>query len=363
MKLTPEQQRQAVFARRKFDPESYEKEILGPEPSPTLQVAIAAGDLAEIDNPSQPTQQSLEMLDYWKAKADKAAEEFAFLDPEDYADEKARRGRVLTPQEFLTILRDKCGLECWFSLGSEALVAKELNPRDVALAKLKIGDNPENLYNVQRWRDAIAEVRQEEAKKVPMRDYELFALQICRSPGKPEYACWLPGCHLREYDLVQFDSHKVPTQVIRGWRTALIEIVRKRFLTEAEVTAAFGEATGHVAKRYLMIMQGLRSTPDEGDEPIQTQENPVGRKDDECGTDVGRGRTAGHGTKANPVARGQRKPAKHARKHAGAAEQAGSASSDSAQSGEAAARRREHAPITDHRVPAQERRHGLIWLP
>jgi hypothetical protein len=273
--LSPEQEKQAkeIFARRKFGVDSYERDMAGPEIAPAMQVAIAAGELAEIDNPTQPTSQAQDELARLQLESEQRLEldKFRFLDPKDYEDVEARTGRVLKPGHLLDLLR-ACGLQCWFSLADAAVVAKELNPRDVALAKLKIGENPENLLDMRRWRDAIAEVKQEEAGRQRLRDYELLGLQICRKPDVPEYCCWVPGCDLREFDVATFDSHKIPKDIVRGWRTVLIEVVRKRFATEETVHHVFGVPEGKVATRYLMIMQGLRA---------------VDLEEDDCAVDVG----------------------------------------------------------------------------
>jgi hypothetical protein len=254
--------RKKAFDNRRFDPESYAKEI-DPELPPIVQVAIAGGELAEIENPTEPTSEAQEELARQKAESDRLAAEFCFLDPKDYEDEEARRGRVLKPGELLDLVIKATGKQCWFSMASEAMMRKELSPRDVALAKLKIGENPENLRNPERWLAAIEEVRQEERNLVPLHSYKLFALQICRQEGKPEYCCWLPACWLREYDLVRFDSHGVPEQQVRGWRTVLIEVIRKQFATEEAVTRVFGEATGPASRRYNMVLQGLRNRREE----------------------------------------------------------------------------------------------------
>ncbi len=266
-----EERRRQAFADRRFDPDSYAEE-LAPELSPELQVAIAAGELAEIDHPSVPTSEAEEELARQKAESDRMAREFCFLDPKDYEDEEARRGRVLTPVELLDLITKATGKQCWCSLASEAMVRKELSPRDVALAKLKIGNDPQNIYNPARWQDAIRDVREEERNLVPLRPYKLLALQICRIPNQPEYCCWFPAKDLREYDLVRFDSHGVPEQQIRGWRTVLLYLLMKRFCMEEDLVRVFGEATGPASSRYNMIVQGLRDQR----EPAGSVEHEVG---------------------------------------------------------------------------------------
>lgn len=272
--LTPEQEQRAqqAFAERSFDPEEYARNLC-PELTPEQQVIVAEAELRSAD-PSvtrvERDAQDAETLAAWKQRTGEMAEEFCFLDPADYADEEARTGRVLTPLEFWHKLKFECGLECWFSLADAAVIAKELNPRDVALAYRKIGSNPENIYNVERWRDAIAEIKQEESLRQPLCNVERFALQVCRKPGIPEYVCWLPGAHLREYALVKFDEHGVPDFHIPGWRDALLSLIRKHLLTEKSAHAVFGEPTGPASRRYKMILAGLRNRPyvdDESESP------------------------------------------------------------------------------------------------
>lgn len=264
IQLTPEQDQRTreAFARRRFDPEEAGRDIAGPEMPPEVQVAIAE---AKLRDRATPEQQSLETLAEQREQNERASAEFAFLDPADYVDqEHTSVGRVLTPQQFLEKLQYGCALSCWFSLGSRAMIAKELDPRDVALAYKKIGANPENLHDGKRWIDAIAEIRQEESQRQTLHgNFEIFQLQVSRSPGsEPERVCWLPGCHLREYAIVKFDAHGVPEWYIPGWRDALIALVRGRFTSEHDLDRVFGEAMGPRSRRYKMIMKGLREQPE-----------------------------------------------------------------------------------------------------
>lgn len=264
--LTPEQEARAkqAFAERSFDPEEYCRNLC-PEIPPEIQVELAeqelrAADPALIGTPVES--RDLETLAEKRSRANDVAEEFCFLDPLDYVNqEETSKGRLLTPLEFWHKLKYECHLDCYFSLADESMIAKELNPRDVALAYRKIGENPENLHNMDRWRAAIAEIRQEESRRQPLCNYERFALQVCRKPDHPEYVTWLPGCTLREYALVKFDSHGVPDFYIPGWRDGLIALIRKRMLTERLAHKVFGEAVGPRSRRYKMILANLRNRP------------------------------------------------------------------------------------------------------
>ena len=259
--LTPEQEKRAreAFDQRRFDPESYEKELC-PELPPAAQVALAELELMRAD-PSllrvQRDAKDAETLAAQREKNEDLAAEFAFLDPADYADEAARRGRVLKPAELLRMLQEGCGLTCWFALADAAMIEKQLNPRDVALAYRKIGNNPENLHNPERWSAAIAEIRQEEAGRQPMVNFERFGLWVVR--GEPEYVTWIPGCWLREFTLVKFDQYGVPDWHIPGWRDVVLALVRGQFITEEKADAVFGKAVGPAARRYNMILAGLRN--------------------------------------------------------------------------------------------------------
>lgn len=262
IKLTPDQEARAkqAFAERRFDPESYQQEIMGPEVAPELQVRVAEATIAALDGPAPSAAEDLESLARQKQRNDALAREFCFLDPEDYADAAARTGKTMTVAKLLDTLRLECKLTCWFSLASEAMIGKELNARDVALAYRKIGQNPENIYDPGRWRDAIAEIRQEEADRQPMYNYERLGLQVVRAGAtEPTYVCWLPGALLREYALVKFDAYGVPDFQIPGWRDAVIALIRHRFITQEMATEVFGEATGPASRRYNMILNGLRN--------------------------------------------------------------------------------------------------------
>lgn len=273
--LTPEQEARSkqAFAERSFDPEEYCRNLC-PEIPPEIQVEIAEQELRTADPALIGTpveSRDLDTLAEKKSRANEVAEEFCFLDPLDYVNqEETSKGRLLSPLEFWRKLKFECHLDCYFSLADESMIAKELNPRDVALAYRKIGQNPENLYDATRWNDAIAEIRQEESRRQPMCNYQRFALQVCRQPDHPEYVTWLPGCTLREYALVKFDAHGVPDFYIPGWRDALLALIRRQMITEKLARKVFGEAVGPRSRRYNMILANLRNRPyrdDEGSEP------------------------------------------------------------------------------------------------
>lgn len=286
IQLTPEQEKRAreSFDKRVFDPDEYARSLC-PEISPEMTVAIAEDTLRAMDprlKGEAPDPQDVDTLAEKKQKALEAAEEFWFLDPADYADEQARIGTPLTPLQLWHKLTTECHMKVWYSMADPAMIAKELNPRDVALAYRKIGTNPANLHDLKRWRDAVAEIKQEESQRQPMYTCARFGLWSGdriekEDPDQPKraipstYITWIPGATLREFSIVRFDSHGTPDFFIPGWRDVLLAIVRKKLRTQDELEAVFGKTEAKAARRYNMIMHGLRNAPIDED-PIENVE-------------------------------------------------------------------------------------------
>lgn len=81
--------------------------------------------------------------------------------------------------------------------------------------------------------------------------------------GKSKYVCFVQVPFMQEYEEVYFDEFDVPLgPKRRGWRTVLLELIRQKFVTEAEAHQAFGEpATGPVSRRYREFLKYIRSLP------------------------------------------------------------------------------------------------------
>lgn len=263
IELTPEQERHAqeAFKNRRFDPDGYAADIMGPEIPAPLQVEIAEQELREYETRTPGTAAALEELARQKELSERVSRDFCFLDPADYEDKAARIGRVLHCRDFLRLLQTDLNLECWYSLADEGMIAREPNVRDIGLAYRKIAEKRENVYEPDRWSDAIREIKQEQGRKQPLHADVRFGLQICRQPGKPEYCTWVPAAAMTEFGDVLFDSHGIPLAEARGWRTVLIQIIIKQFVTEEDAHRAFHPAEGPGARRYNMILSGLRNQP------------------------------------------------------------------------------------------------------
>jgi len=136
------------------------------------------------------------------------SKEYQFLKPEEYENEDARKGKILHSSELITIFRTKCNLKCWY----------REHPQPDKLALIVQKDNEES-----------------------------------------EVGCWVQKGYMWEYSYVIFDDHDLPLQERnRGWRTVLLQLIIKGYLTKDLVEKVFGFATGPASKRYNTILYGFQ---------------------------------------------------------------------------------------------------------
>jgi len=181
--------------------------------------AVVGKDSAELDKAVEEyakhrhegpsSAQNLEELARWQEENYNAVSEYRFLDPKDYADIEPRIGRKFTYEQFINKLRHECKLKCFY---------REMgHPQKLALWAFK------------------------------------------STGGEPEVACWCQRPVMIEYEVVRFDDKGLPVDSrFRGWRTCLLDLRRKGFLSEEKIKKAFGEATGPASSKYKQIMQSLR---------------------------------------------------------------------------------------------------------
>lgn len=142
-----------------------------------------------------------------------AAKEYQWLHPDEYSDAGPRIGRILHSSEIINILRNDCGVKCWYSPHPQ--------PRKVTVL-------------IQRKGHGLL---------------------------PPEVGCWSMLGFMPEYSLVNFDEHGVPlAERLRGWRTVLLQLIIKGALTEETANAVFGKARGPASERYLRTLYGFRNT-------------------------------------------------------------------------------------------------------
>jgi hypothetical protein len=185
--------------------ESYAEEIMGKD-SAEMEAAVA--EYARNRHESSSTQNK-EELARWEEGNRELAKEYQWVKPEEYADEDARLGRILSYSEFISILRNKCGLQCFYrEMGSPQKIALWVHKNYMTEAKV---------------------------------------------------ACWCQRPYMREWEVVRFDEKGVPLDSkFRGWRTCLLDLRLKEMLTEEQINKAFGSPTGKVAARYNQVMQSVR---------------------------------------------------------------------------------------------------------
>lgn len=173
---------------------------------PKLEAEIEAYSQRRHDKSSS---QNEEELCRQKEINAEVAKEYQWVSPDEYKDAGPRIGRVLHSSEFISILRDKCKVKCWYR--------EHPQPRKVTLI-------------------------------------------IQRNGNEPEVGCWVQLGFMPEYTIMRFDEHGVPLdEKFRGWRTCLLQFILKGVITEAQANKYFGEAQGPASSRYLSTLHGFRN--------------------------------------------------------------------------------------------------------
>lgn len=156
--------------------------------------------------------QNEEELARWKEGNDEVSKQYQFIHPSEYADEGPRVGKIMHSSELINKLRNECNLQCWYR--------EHPQPRKVTLLVRPKGGG---------INDA------------------------------PQIGCWAQLGYMPEYSMVRFDEHGVPLdEKFRGWRTVLLQLILKGYLTEAQTNKFFGEAKGPASKRYLSTLKAYR---------------------------------------------------------------------------------------------------------
>lgn len=138
------------------------------------------------------------------------SEEYRWVHPDEYKDVPARIGQIRHSSELITLLRDH-GINCWY--------VNHPQPRKLTLLISK--------YN-----------------------------------HKPEVACWVQQGFMPELSIMDFDDHGVPlAEKYRGWRTVLLQLILKEFLTETDANDIFGVANVTPQfHRYNALLKNTRNT-------------------------------------------------------------------------------------------------------
>lgn len=87
--------------------------------------------------------------------------------------------------------------------------------------------------------------------------------------GAARYICYLQIPAMYEWSVLRVDRHNIPIgEKFRGWRTVLMELIKKEILTEYQAHQIFGYPSGNrVFRRYRRSLwefrNGMRYTEDE----------------------------------------------------------------------------------------------------
>lgn len=86
--------------------------------------------------------------------------------------------------------------------------------------------------------------------------------------GKARYVCYIRTPFMYEWSTLKLDSHNLPAGELRGWRTAIVELVKNEIITEWQAHQIFGPPSGGPTfRRYREslweIRQGKRYTEKE----------------------------------------------------------------------------------------------------
>jgi hypothetical protein len=210
MEPTPQQIMDAQGTRlsEKAPWETYAEE-LAIESTPELDAAIEQYAQNYHDNSSN---QNKEELARWKEMNDASMGEYRWCTAEEYADIESRLGRIMHSSEFISILRNKLHVRCWY-------------------------------------------------REHPHADKITLLVQRGEGMIPPEVACWVKNGYMPEYTVMGFDEHGVPVaERYRGWRTCLLQMIIKGIVTEEKAHKVFGPAERCCAERYNSILYGCRNT-------------------------------------------------------------------------------------------------------
>jgi hypothetical protein len=143
-----------------------------------------------------------------KEANDVLSQQYAWLPALEYENEECRVGRVLDHAEFITLLRSRCGLRCYYT--------QHPQPRKITLLVL--------------WN------------------------------GQLEVGCWAQWGKMPEYSMCRFDEHGIILdEKFRGYRTCLLQLILKGFLSEEVVNKVFGPAIGPASTRYNSTLYNFRN--------------------------------------------------------------------------------------------------------
>jgi len=176
---------------------------------PALLEAIAEYSSRVSD--AAPTQQTLEALAERKEYNDKVAQDYQWVTPEEYADAGARVGRIMHSSAFIIYLQ-KARVKCWY-------------------------------------------------RRHPQPGKMTLVVQPKQETLPPVVGCWVQGGFMPELSIMRFDEHGIPTtEKNRGWRTCLLQLILKSFISQKKADEIFGAPPITEAfHRYNSTLQVFRN--------------------------------------------------------------------------------------------------------
>ena len=187
--------------------DSYDSELLGTPMTPQLAAQVA--DYAtKHHQDAKVSAQAQEVLAENREINSGIASQYAWVTPEEYANQEERVGRVMHSSELITLLR-KAGVSCWY-------------------------------------------------RQHPHPDKATLLVSINGSPL--QVGAWVQLGNMPELSMFNFDNYGAPlAEKRRGWRTVTLQLILKGALKEEKADQFFGKPKITQAySRYNMILQGWR---------------------------------------------------------------------------------------------------------
>jgi hypothetical protein len=187
--------------------DSYDSELAGTPMTPELAAQVA--DYATKHHQDAPiSSQAQEVLAENREINSDIASQYAWVTPEEYANQEERVGRVMHSSELITLLR-KAGVTCFY-------------------------------------------------RQHPHPDKGTLLISVKGSPL--QVGAWVQLGNMPELSMFNFDAHGAPlAEKRRGWRTVLLQLILKGALTEEQAAKYFGKPKITQAyARYNSILKGWR---------------------------------------------------------------------------------------------------------
>ena len=90
--------------------------------------------------------------------------------------------------------------------------------------------------------------------------WRMECLRPTAQGGSWEFATGVQGGMIPEFSTLYFTSHDLPTsEQYRGWRTVLLTLIQKGFITEEQATKEFGAGSGPESWRYRRTLFEFRN--------------------------------------------------------------------------------------------------------